>query len=95
MLTAVHLNTSPVFYSYLFRPYSKHVGAGINAVWLLLMVVGLGSIYFHATLSFAGQIIDELAIAWVLLAGFAIWMPKQIVAKWPFGGDRFVFTSRS
>lgn len=52
------------------------------------MVVGVGSIYFHATLSFAGQLIDELAIAWVLLAGFAIWTPKEIIRVWPFKGSR-------
>ena len=65
------------------------MGPGINVVWLLMMVVGLGSIYFHATLSFAGQIIDELAIVWVLLAGFAIWTPKYRLG-WPFNGNRCV-----
>ena len=62
--------------------------ASINAVWVLLAVVGLGSIYFHSTLSFAGQLIDELAIAWVLLVGFAIWTPKRMLAHWPFYGSR-------
>ena len=76
-------------HSYLFHPYSKHMGPGINVVWLLLMVVGLGSIYFHATLSFAGQMIDELAIVWVLLAAFAIWTPKHLL-NWPFNGNRCV-----
>ncbi len=77
--------------SYLFRDYSKHVGPGINAVWVLLMVVGTGSIYFHATLSFLGQLIDELAIAWVLLAGFAIWTPPEMLNVWPVMGCRYSY----
>ena len=80
--------------SYLFGPYSRLIGSGINVVWLLIMVVGLGSIYFHATLSFAGQLIDEIAIAWVLLAAFTIWMPSRILARWPFRGDRLVYKYR-
>ena len=74
--------------SFLFRHYSRKVDASINVVWVLLAVVGLGSIYFHSTLSFAGQLIDELAIAWVLLAGFAIWTPKRMLANRPFYGSR-------
>ena len=79
---------SSIYCSYLFRGYSQAVSGGINVVWLLLMVVGLGSIYFHATLSFAGQLIDELAIAWVVLAGFTIWMPPHLLQRWPLNGSR-------
>ena len=92
ILYSTHYNVHPLAYppacSYLFGPYSRLVGPGINVMWLLLMVIGLGSVYFHATLSFAGQMIDELAIAWVLLAGFAIWTPRHILSRWPFSGDR-------
>lgn len=67
--------------SYLFRSYSKHVTSGIDVILILLIVVGLGSAYFHGTLSFVGQLIDELAIAWVLLASFAIWTPKHMLPE--------------
>lgn len=71
----------PALAIYLFRSYSKHVTSGIDVIWVLLIVVGLGSAYFHGTLSFAGQLIDELAIAWVLLASFAIWTPKRMLPE--------------
>ena len=43
--------TIPPLLIYLFRNYSKHVTRGINIIWCLLVIVGAGSVYFHATLS--------------------------------------------
>lgn len=61
----------------LHQPYSKHVGPGIHVIWLLLIIVGLSSTYFHATLSLLGQLLDEIAILWVVMAGIAMWYPND------------------
>ncbi|XP_013133267.1 PREDICTED: alkaline ceramidase [Papilio polytes] len=72
---------------HLFQEYSKFVNPAINVLWVLLMVVGLSSAYFHATLSLVGQLLDELAILWVFMAAFAMFFPKRYFPKF-LGGNR-------
>jgi len=35
----------------LFSSYSKRTANGIAVLWVLLIIIGIGSVYFHATLS--------------------------------------------
>lgn len=61
-----------------FASYSKRVANGISVLWILLIIIGIGSVYFHATLSLAGQLMDEICILWVLMAGYTLFLPTII-----------------
>ncbi|XP_028050163.1 alkaline ceramidase isoform X2 [Monomorium pharaonis] len=67
----------PPVLMHLFRDYARFVNPGIHVVWFLLMIVGLTSAYFHATLSLIGQLLDELSILWVYMAGFCMFFPRR------------------
>jgi len=77
----------------LHKSYSSHCGRGIHVVWLLLMTVGISSAYFHSTLSLLGQLLDELAILWVIMACYWLWYPlSAIPQRWkklPDGRRKF------
>lgn len=68
----------PPLLIHLFRGYGKFVNPGIHLIWVLLIVVGISSAYFHATLSLIGQLLDELAILWVFFAAFSMFYPKRL-----------------
>lgn len=62
----------------LFQQYARYAETrAIYVIWVLLIAVGLSSAYFHATLSFVGQMLDELAILWLICAGFSLWVPSR------------------
>lgn len=67
---------------YLFRDYGKFINRGIHAIWVLMIVVGLSSAYFHATLSLLGQLLDELSILWIIAAVYAEFYPEKHFPKW-------------
>ena len=40
---------------FLFASYSKRASNGIRILWMFLIAIGIGSVYFHATLSLVGS----------------------------------------
>ncbi|NXA56043.1 ACER1 ceramidase, partial [Nothocercus julius] len=43
---------------------------------LASFLAGIFSSYFHMTLSYVGQLLDELSILWALAAAYSFWYPK-------------------
>uniref|UniRef100_A0A8C1NS56 Alkaline ceramidase n=2 Tax=Cyprinus carpio TaxID=7962 RepID=A0A8C1NS56_CYPCA len=62
---------------YLLHPYAKERNLAVHLVWIMMVFVGLFSLYFHMTLSFMGQMLDELSILWVLAIGYSLWFPRR------------------
>lgn len=77
----------PPVLMHLFREYGRFVNPAIHVIWILLMVVGMSSAYFHATLSLIGQLLDELAILWVFMAAFSMFFPRRFF-PYCFQNDR-------
>ncbi|CAF1509934.1 unnamed protein product [Rotaria sp. Silwood1] len=71
----------PPLMIFLFRPYSKRVANGIAILWILVIIIGIGSVYFHATLSLVGQLVDEISILWVLTIGYALFLPANYLPR--------------
>jgi len=64
-----------------YKNYGEVLKVPVGYVWSLLTVVGLGSIYFHSTLSLVGQLVDEIAILWVIMCAWALFTPTSMLRK--------------
>ncbi|XP_071447227.1 alkaline ceramidase [Hetaerina americana] len=76
---------------HLFKEYARFVNPAIHVIWILLIVVGISSAYFHATLSLIGQLLDEVAILWVFMAAFSLFFPRRFFPYF-FHNDRKLFS---
>ncbi|NWR88242.1 ACER1 ceramidase, partial [Furnarius figulus] len=45
------------------------------------LVEGIFSMYFHMTLSYVGQLLDELSILWTLAVAYSFWYPQAYFPK--------------
>ncbi|KFQ29879.1 Alkaline ceramidase 1, partial [Merops nubicus] len=49
---------------------------GQGSFWhMSLLLAGVFSMYFHMTLSYVGQLLDELSILWALAVAYSFWYP--------------------
>ncbi|NXE99070.1 ACER1 ceramidase, partial [Menura novaehollandiae] len=46
-----------------------------------LLLAGIFSMYFHMTLSYMGQLLDELSILWTLAVAYSFWYPQAYFPK--------------
>ncbi|KAI1891617.1 hypothetical protein AGOR_G00145630 [Albula goreensis] len=76
MSSFIFFVVSPIML-YLFHPYARERNLAVHLVWLMMIFVGLFSMYFHMTLSYVGQMLDEISILWVLAIGYALWFPRR------------------
>ncbi|KAM5238284.1 alkaline ceramidase 1 [Ctenodactylus gundi] len=75
----------------LMRPYAQKRSRYIYGIMALFVCIGLFSMYFHMTLSFLGQLLDEISILWLLAGGYSIWLPRCYFPAF-VGRSRFQFT---
>ncbi|KAG9351252.1 hypothetical protein JZ751_025144 [Albula glossodonta] len=70
MSSFIFFVVSPIML-YLFHPYARERNLAVHLVWLMMIFVGLFSMYFHMTLSYVGQMLDEISIlssfCWMVL----------------------------
>ncbi|KAM7242052.1 hypothetical protein CapIbe_006523 [Capra ibex] len=62
--------------TFLMRPYIQKRSRYIYVLFILFTITGLFSMYFHMTLSFLGQMLDEITILWLLASGYSLWLPR-------------------
>ncbi|XP_045561866.1 alkaline ceramidase 1-like [Salmo salar] len=68
MSSLIFFVISPIML-YLLHPYARERN---------LAILGLFSAYFHMTLSFMGQMLDEQSILWVLRLCYALWFSLRV-----------------
>ncbi|NXT64334.1 ACER1 ceramidase, partial [Chaetops frenatus] len=52
-----------------------------HGTFVPLLLAGVFSMYFHMTLSYVGQLLDELSILWTLAVAYSFWYPQAYFPK--------------
>ncbi|XP_051893797.1 alkaline ceramidase 1 isoform X2 [Pristis pectinata] len=77
MISNVSFFISAPIMMYLLHPYAQKRNKAVYLIWIMVMLVGCFSAYYHMTLSYFGQLLDELSILWVLAIAYMLWFPKR------------------
>ncbi|XP_015682289.1 alkaline ceramidase 1-like [Protobothrops mucrosquamatus] len=69
--------------------YIAYRALPIRGFVILQVFIGIFSFYYHMTLSYAGQLLDELSILWTLCISYGFWLPVRYFPS--FIKNRHVF----
>ena len=74
-------NTFSSFYFFViaywgYSSYKADYEPKIIYIWILITLIGIGSIIFHSTLSIGGQVMDEMSILIFIIYSFLITTPR-------------------
>ena len=84
----------PCIWLILNREYTRTISKDMLANSLSMILACLCSAYFHATLSFAGQLLDEWVILWATMTAIALWIPKSYFPTCCDGSRYFKISSK-
>ncbi|XP_060540555.1 alkaline ceramidase 1 [Pantherophis guttatus] len=62
----------------------------IRGFVILQLFIGVFSFYFHMTLSYAGQLLDELSILWTLCVSYGFWFPIRYFPSFIKNREQFL-----
>ncbi|NXR15149.1 ACER1 ceramidase, partial [Semnornis frantzii] len=74
---------------------ARQVSGSTEPAWLqlCLLLAGIFSMYFHMTLSYVGQLLDELSILWSLAVAYSFWYPKVYFPRFIKSRQHFFWLS--
>ena len=67
--------------SKVWKNYTEYVTTGPDILFYLAICVGIGSCYFHGTLSLLGQFVDEILLMWLVLVSYLFFLPRKYLPK--------------
>ncbi|XP_066492521.1 alkaline ceramidase 1 [Tiliqua scincoides] len=83
----------PPLMMWLNTQYNNHRPVALRSLAIMEMFIGIFSLYFHMTLSYAGQLLDELSILWTVGVSYALWMPVRHFPRFIKTRDQFIWTT--
>ncbi|XP_070588043.1 alkaline ceramidase 1 [Erythrolamprus reginae] len=70
--------------------YISYRPVPIRGFVILQLFIGIFSFYYHMTLSYAGQLLDELSILWTLCISYGFWFPTRYFPSFIKNREQFL-----